>query len=53
MVSYCVCWDDYETTWNNQNDENNAYLGVAGDLPNESVVWELVNEINAFATSRA
>ncbi len=38
-------WDDYETSWSNQNDENNAYLGVDGDFRNESVVSELVDEI--------
>ncbi len=38
-------WDDYETSWNNQNDEDDVYLGVAGDFRNESVVSELVDEI--------
>ncbi len=39
-------WDDYETAWNNQNGENDVYLGGDGDFRNESVVSELVDAIS-------
>lgn len=38
-------WADHKTTWNNQSNEDDVYLGVDGDFRNESVVSELVDAI--------